>query len=230
MSGQTNSSVPPWQGHGSSERIWLTTTDVSKLIWELEHQHDMGFPPSDRKLRLFACACAREFSALFFDQACEDAIEITEWFCDGEAERSELGQADSMAQAVAKQSRGEVARAAQVVVDATELHAMWAASYTSSQVVSEATRDQEIAHRCNLLRDIFGNPFRPVTLEPRWLSSTVLDLARTIYDEKLFERMPILGDALLDAGCDSEEIIQHCQGAGSHVRGCWVVDLLLGKT
>ena len=83
--------------------------------------------------------------------------------------------------------------------------------------------------QANLVREVIGNPFRPVTLEPRWLSSTVLDLARTIYDERVYERMPILADALLDAGCDSEEIINHCQGAAPHVRGCWVVDLLLGK-
>ena len=74
--------------------------------------------------------------------------------------------------------------------------------------------------------DCFGNLARPVTLDPRWLSSTVLDLARTIYDERVFERMPILADALMDAGCESEEIIKHCQGPGPHVRGCWVVDLL----
>jgi hypothetical protein len=73
----------------------------------------------------------------------------------------------------------------------------------------------------SLLRDIFGNPFRPVTLDPRWLSSTVLDLARTIYDERVFERLPILADALMDAGCDSEEVINHCRSEGSHVRGCW---------
>ena len=81
-----------------------------------------------------------------------------------------------------------------------------------------------------IVRDIFGNPFRPVTLDPVWLSSTVRDLAYTIYDERVFERMPILGDALMDAGCDSDEIIQHCQGPGLHVRGCWVVDLVLGKS
>ncbi len=80
------------------------------------------------------------------------------------------------------------------------------------------------------LRDIFGNPFRPVTLDPRWLSSTVLDLARTIYDERVWERMPILADALMDASCDNEEILNHCRGEGPHVRGCWVVDLLLGKS
>jgi hypothetical protein len=79
------------------------------------------------------------------------------------------------------------------------------------------------------IRDIFGNPFRPVALDPRWLTSTVLDLARTIYEERVFERLSILADALMDAGCDTGEIINHCRGPGPHVRGCWVVDLLLGK-
>jgi hypothetical protein len=80
-----------------------------------------------------------------------------------------------------------------------------------------------------LLRDIFGNPFRPVTLDPRWLTSSVLDLARVIYDERAFERMPVLADALMDAGCDNDHILVHCRGDSPHVRGCWVVDLLLGK-
>ncbi len=80
-----------------------------------------------------------------------------------------------------------------------------------------------------LLRDIFGKPFRPVTPDPRWFTSTVVDLAKAIYEGRAFDRMPILADALMDAGCDSEEIIEHCRGNGPHVRGCWVVDLLLGK-
>ena len=83
--------------------------------------------------------------------------------------------------------------------------------------------------QCGFLRDIFGNPFRPVSLDLRWLSSTVLDLARTIYDERAFDRLPILADALMDAGCDSDEIINHCRSEGPHVRGCWVVDLLTGR-
>ncbi len=85
------------------------------------------------------------------------------------------------------------------------------------------------ADQIGAVRDIFGNPFRSVTLDPRWLTSTVLDLARTIYEERVFERLPILADALMDAGCDSEEIINHCRSEGPHVRGCWVVDLLLDK-
>ena len=82
-----------------------------------------------------------------------------------------------------------------------------------------------------LLHDIFGPlPFRDVAVAPAWLTSDVLALARGIYEEKAFDRMPILADALQDAGCDNEEVLNHCRAAGwEHVRGCWIVDLLLGK-
>jgi len=95
----------------------------------------------------------------------------------------------------------------------------------------EASRrsQQDDPFQSNFLRDIFGNPFRPVTFDPRWRTSDVVDVARGIYEDKAFERMPILADALMDAGCENEEIIGHCRGDGPHVRGCWVVDLVLGK-
>jgi hypothetical protein len=82
---------------------------------------------------------------------------------------------------------------------------------------------------CDLVRDVFGNPFRPVNTVPAWLTSTVVELARGIYEERAFDRLPILADALQDAGCDSTDILDHCRGPGPHVRGCWVVDLVLGK-
>lgn len=68
-----------------------------------------------------------------------------------------------------------------------------------------------------------------VIIDPRWCSSTVMDLSRTIYDEQVFERMPILADALMDAGCDDESIIRHCQSRHHHSHNCWVLCLLLGK-
>ena len=80
-----------------------------------------------------------------------------------------------------------------------------------------------------LLRDIFGNPFRPVTLDPSWLTSTVVLLARGTYEDRAFDRLPILADALQDAGCEHPDLLAHCRGPGPHVRGCWVVDLILGK-
>jgi hypothetical protein len=90
---------------------------------------------------------------------------------------------------------------------------------------------EAIAIQPALLRDIFGNPFRPVALDPAWVTSDVLALARGIYEERAFDRMPILADALQDAGCTNEDVLNHCRDANAtHVRGCWVVDLLLGKS
>jgi hypothetical protein len=87
----------------------------------------------------------------------------------------------------------------------------------------------ENERQCRLLRDIFGNPFRPVAVEPSWLTSDVRILAEGIYQDRAFDRMPILADALQDAGCDSEGVLNHCREPGEHVRGCWVVDLLTGR-
>ncbi len=83
-----------------------------------------------------------------------------------------------------------------------------------------------------MLRDIFGNPFRPVALDSSllaWNDGTVRKMALVTYDERAFDRLPLLADALEDAGCSEAEILAHCRGPGPHVRGCWVVDLLLGK-
>src|SRR5262249_7206516 len=80
-----------------------------------------------------------------------------------------------------------------------------------------------------MVRDIFGDPFRSCTIDSAWLTSIVLSLTRTIYDERAFDRMPILGDALEEAGCDNKDMLDHCRQLDDHVRGCWVIDLLLGK-
>jgi len=80
-----------------------------------------------------------------------------------------------------------------------------------------------------MIREVFVNPFRPVALEPFWLTSTVTALAHQMYHSRDFSAMPILADALQDAGCDNADILDHCRGPGPHVRGCWVVDLVLGK-
>ena len=82
----------------------------------------------------------------------------------------------------------------------------------------------------HLLRDIFGNPFKTRTkIKKAWRTDTAVTLARQMYDARDFSAMPILADALQDAGCNSADILAHCRGPGPHVRGCWVVDLVLGK-
>ena len=88
----------------------------------------------------------------------------------------------------------------------------------------------ELGTQCDILRDIFGNPFRRAGVDLRWLTPTVVSLAKGIYAERAFDRMPILADALEDARCEHTGILTHCRGDGPHVRGCWVVDLLLRKS
>ena len=82
-----------------------------------------------------------------------------------------------------------------------------------------------------LVCDIFGNPFRPVNFDPAWRTSTAVTLATQMYESREFGATPILADALQDAGCDNDDILAHCRDATQvHVRGCWVVDLVLGKS
>ena len=81
-----------------------------------------------------------------------------------------------------------------------------------------------------IMRDIFGNPFRPVVIFSReWRTDTAVSLARQMYDSREFSAMPILADALQDAGCENDDVLNHCRSGGPHVRGCWVVDLVLRK-
>ena len=90
----------------------------------------------------------------------------------------------------------------------------------------------ENRNHAKLFRDIFGNSFRPVAVDPDWLAwnhGTVSGIARHIYDDRAFDDLPILADALEDAGCTNADVLNHCRGGGEHVRGCWVVDLVLGK-
>jgi cell wall assembly regulator SMI1 len=87
----------------------------------------------------------------------------------------------------------------------------------------------EKAAQAALIRDIFGNPFRPAAIDAAWRTPTAVALAGQMYESRDFGAMPILADALQDAGCDNEEVLDHCRGPGPHVRGCWVVDLVLGK-
>ena len=95
----------------------------------------------------------------------------------------------------------------------------WSQGYSSEAIV-----------HADFLRDIFGNPFRPVAFVPEWRTSSAVALADAMYQSRDFGPMPILADALEEAGCTNADILSHCRGDGPHVRGCWVVDLVLGKS
>ncbi len=89
--------------------------------------------------------------------------------------------------------------------------------------------DYNTVHQTVLLRDIFGNPFRPVAFDPAWRTEHTVGIAAKMYEDRDFAAVPILADALEEAGCDGEAILSHCREPGVHVRGCWVVDLVLSK-
>jgi hypothetical protein len=212
---------------------------------------------NERKLRLFAAACCRQVSQFFKDERCFRAINLAERLAEKQAAAdevtslaNELGgvpgssvSADAGWEAV----RCAIAPLADIFdkddVDSVHLAAApyWAAESVYADAVAHsnspdawrAARHRERCNQSDLLRDIFGNPFRPApTIAPLWLEwndRTVLRLAQTVYEERAFERMPILADALEEAGCDNADILNHCRGPNVHVRGCWVVDLLLGK-
>jgi hypothetical protein len=83
--------------------------------------------------------------------------------------------------------------------------------------------------KCDLFRCVFGNPFQPPVADPSWLSPRVIAIATRIYTNRAFDQLPVLADALEKAGCADSGILGHCRFAGPHARGCWVIDLLLGK-
>lgn len=93
----------------------------------------------------------------------------------------------------------------------------------------QALREKHLRRQTSIFREIIGNPFRPVEFDPRWRTDDVIGLARAAYEDGAFDRLPMLADALMDVGCDDEVILSHCRSAGPHTRGCWVVDLVLGR-
>ena len=193
-----------------------------------------------RKLRLFACGGCRLIWDRFRNVTWRSAVEIAERFSDDLATKKQLNDArdamtelhpDLSLQSPFDPNKLTVGQMAHSTTDPRPVDA--ASLFTAAQMYPLADNrygpliGEEAL--CRLVRCIFANCLRANPFDPRWLSSTVLDLAHTIYEERLFERLPILADALMDAGCDSEEIIKHCHSEGPHVRGCRVVDLLLGK-
>jgi hypothetical protein len=94
---------------------------------------------------------------------------------------------------------------------------------------SEELRDEHLRLQAAVFRDIVSNPSEPVAFAPRWRTEDTVGLALGIYEDRAFSRLPLLADALMDAGCDDDRIIGHCRSIGPHTRGCWVVDLVLAR-
>jgi hypothetical protein len=196
-----------------------------------------------RKLYLFGCACCRRLWPLLNDERSRKGVEIAEQYVDGLAsyEAWSAAASDALAarDALRPDSRDtgrtavQVARSiAHVALIACRLHAREAADECATAAawaclfatIAEAKRDQ-----AGLLRDIFGNPFRPTDLAPSCRTPQVVQRARAAYDERRFDDLPQLADVLEEVGCTDADVLEHCRRPGDHVRGCWVVDLVLGK-
>jgi hypothetical protein len=205
-----------------TEAEWRACTDPATMLESLRSK------ASERKLRLFAVACCRRIWPLLTDERSRRAVECAELYADGlidEQKRlSAVRAAINATWDLENDASDFPAQAACLTADpAVGIDAVAIAHYTA------ATEDERAA-QVNLLREQFGNPFRPVTVDPIWLTSTVVSLAQGIYDERAFDRLPILADALEDAGCTDAEMLNHCRQPGEHVRGCWLVDLVLQKS
>lgn len=170
----------------------------------------------DRKLRLFAIACCRNAWKLL-DENERDAANFLEKFVEGEADETDRA-------VVYERLRQQAASVAQDLLDRDARFSAEA----STLLLFGDYHDHE-KEKWQLLHDIFGNPFRPITIDQAWMTPNAAALAQAIYDDRAFDRMPELADALEEAGCDNADILAHCRGPGPHVRGCWVIDLLLGR-
>ncbi|HJZ57198.1 MAG TPA: hypothetical protein VKE74_19670 [Gemmataceae bacterium] len=188
---------------------------------------------SGRKARLAAVACIERWSAASGSALRANLLDLALRLADGEASEPERAEAYRAVPEQQTRDREEENRVFHALLSVGGLQAgvevlaalrvMW---YTN-----ELTRRREAwAAYTVIIRDIFGNPFRIPAFDPNWRTSTAVALSRQMYDSHEFSAMPILADALQDAGCEHEDILDHCREAqATHVRGCWVVDLVLGK-
>jgi hypothetical protein len=259
-----------------TEEEWLTGTDGQALYSALRDETTsfrtrwLGwigvrrFRVSERKRRLFCCACCYRIFDLIPTEEARQCVVAAERFAEGLIGAPELeGAIQRSMDSCRRPTEGRWVYANTVAVNAvSRVHrtedcgrraTVWAAARARACAVAlgemrrtapepaprweelpiwKTTFTAEAARQADLLRDVVGNPFRPVRLDPSWTAwhnGVVANMARNIYDERRFDELPILADALEDAGCDSTPILTHCRSDAEHARGCWLVDLILGK-
>jgi hypothetical protein len=190
---------------------------------------------SDRKLRLFAAACFRRLVALLPDPRQRRGIDVLDQWAEG---------------AITPDARRGVVAGVRHAIPPDDWvpgsppadHPHFAAlmlyrEFCSSSIAVHAILAPaaladgtgELHDQARLMRCIFGDPFRPMRVEPGWVTPTVVSMARMIDEERAFDRLPVLADALEEAGCDDSGLLAHCRGEGPHARGCWAIDLILGR-
>jgi len=200
-------------GRGMAKRLteaeWLTGDRPPRMIERL--------PPStsERKYRLFVCAYLRRTISLPTSEPAWRSVDVAERWADGAATKQDV-------------------RAFRVA-EPRSWTALTPRASQAALVCADSTQDR--AMTSGLIREVFGNPFCPVSRHPHWLTPTVASLAQAAYAERVMpsgaleaDRLTVLADALEDAGCSDEAILEHLRSAGPHVRGCWALDLVLDRS
>jgi hypothetical protein len=234
------------------EAEWLTSREPSRMLDHVRH------PALQRKMWLFATACCRRVSHLFHLPGSQALVDATEARADGRISDDEWKDAVCHlpirglveGPGTSPADRADFAAGQLLLCDAFEAARDASFQAFASMQLKEGPQapwhfyeptacplfsgpwpenHPERSVQADLFRDIFGNPFRPVAVEPSWRTSTVLPLASRMYELRDFSTMPILADALQDAGCTEPAVLDHCRCGGTHVRGCWLIDLLLNK-
>jgi hypothetical protein len=240
-----------------TEDEWLASNDLRRMLRCLCEQFRWNDDRNgQRKMRLFACALARTVWDLVPAGSCQEAVAACEQFADGDIPEEQIQDhplallrewdqvlenhwynLSKLRSAIGGNQWGKnAALLSQAANEVCEVEtAILKDGGASAQVRKQLDANLKQRHLARF-RDLFGNPFRPVTLQSFSQPSNFGVLARTIYDDRrlpsgLFDNqsLAVLADALEEAGCDNADILDHCRKPGEHVRGCWVVDLILGK-
>jgi hypothetical protein len=216
---------------------WPISNDPDRMLQSLRGR------ASDRKLRLYACACCRRIWDWLDDPRSRAAVQLAEQVADGAGPNSVAAQA-AAAQAVADLHAYQTAlRYCYGAARSSLLPSAWeAAEECTSDLLlaaqgglwaeypmSQSNRAKTAREQSRLLREIFGAFGRPPSLHPAWLTKDVTALARRIDKEQCFDRLPELADLLASPGCSDAELLSHCRNEVGHMRGCWAVDAVLQR-
>jgi hypothetical protein len=218
-----------------TEEEWLESKNPRAMLFFLRNRK------SSRKLRLYVCACVRRVWEKMADRQGRLAVEVAERYAEGKAKKAELSRVHEETKAellvVVRDDPDNVAVhfAGSAAYIATKSRLSFGQAGTASYEANVAAENHDCPAQAGLLRCVFGNPFRPITLDPSWITPAVRQLAAAAYEERILpsgqldpHRLAVLADALEEAGA-SGDILSHLRGPGLHVRGCFAVDLALGR-
>ncbi len=217
-----------------TEQEWLAATDPAPLLKWL--QRSKRHRPTVRKLQLLANAITDRIADRFTDPISVAVRQFLNRLADAPLTSEQYHKEWGAWRRQIDETRPDHIHILcwAVYVSAPEGARIFGVPETCVRSVAEYVCHEvgttEHANQVRLLRDILPNPYRPTTFSPDWRTDTAVSLSRGMYESRDFGAMPILADALQDAGCDSDDVLHHCRDPkGVHVRGCWVVDLVLGK-